>query len=112
MDLNEKPRYSHDCLECVFLGQFHHYDLYYCPTKGPTIICRYGSDGPAYESGIDFALNNGAPAQFREAMIRALATDKGLDLFNHVIRCHVQEFPHRVTNLYELMQLAAARRKA
>lgn len=46
-------RYTHDCGECEFLGQYKEYDLYYCE-KEPTVIARYGNDGPEYMSGISF----------------------------------------------------------
>jgi len=53
------PRYAHDCHICTFLGVHENYDLYYCPQGGerPTIIARFGDDGPEYTSGMTFALN-------------------------------------------------------
>lgn len=57
--LGELPAYDHDCEKCVFLG--HHtrhreavHDLYFCE-KGPTVVARYGDEGPSYISGISFA---------------------------------------------------------
>lgn len=58
----EEPRYVHDCDKCVFLGQYrctqtkhearyHNYDLYVC---GDNVVARYGNEGPAYSSGIEF----------------------------------------------------------
>lgn len=44
--------YEHDCTDCVFLGRFAEHDLYWCSQGGfmPTIIARYGDDGPEYAS--------------------------------------------------------------
>jgi len=55
-----KAKYKHDCKECKFLGQYEFkseiYDLYFCEQDGlPTIIARYGDDGPEYISGLSFA---------------------------------------------------------
>jgi hypothetical protein len=58
----EFRRFIHDCESCVFLGVFvpptgdefsanrASYDLYFCGYAGnvPTVIARYGDDGPAY----------------------------------------------------------------
>lgn len=51
----ETPRYEHDCKNCVFLGWYDNYDLYYCPTvKGGkdayTVLARFG-EGNDYHSG-------------------------------------------------------------
>lgn len=49
-------RYQHDCNHCVPLGQYQENDLYYCDQHGmPTVIARYGNDGPDYTSGMGFA---------------------------------------------------------
>ena len=47
----------HDCEKCTYLGQTTYsdklYDLYVCEEEGslgPTLIARYGSDGPEYTS--------------------------------------------------------------
>lgn len=48
----EEARYLHDCEECVFLGTYNQYDLYFCGAN-PTVIARYGTDGD-YLSGLHF----------------------------------------------------------
>jgi hypothetical protein len=50
----DKPRYQHDCTACTYLGQYKEFDLYFCPQGGniPTVIARYGNDGPEYQSGL------------------------------------------------------------
>ena len=62
MTEEEKPKYKHDCDNCVFLGshiendQYH--DLYVCPIedkKISTVVARYSDYGPYYFSGIYFA---------------------------------------------------------
>lgn len=60
------PVYEHDCKKCEFLGVFSsevegHYDLYFCPNE-PTVIARYGSDGPEYASGLTAARAGSHPA--------------------------------------------------
>ena len=55
-----EPIFSHDCDCCTFLGTFKNHDLYHCFQGGirPTVIARYGNDGPDYTSGIVFASVN------------------------------------------------------
>lgn len=56
----ETPMFEHDCESCIFLGGGSvngspevWYDYYYCERGGrPTVIARYGNDGPDYLSGI------------------------------------------------------------
>ena len=53
--MKELPRYKHDCEDCIFLGHFEEYDLYYCPDDNPvltTVIARYGDIGDQYMSGL------------------------------------------------------------
>lgn len=55
--------WTHDCERCVALGPYYGslgsaFDLYWCPTGGlgkPTVVARYGSDGPEYTSGLELA---------------------------------------------------------
>jgi hypothetical protein len=62
-----KPKFEHDCDDCVFLGHYLENDLYYCP-KEPTILARYGADGPEYTSGLTFAEHDPRMAEaFRRA---------------------------------------------
>jgi hypothetical protein len=57
MEVSQMKRFIHDCENCLFVGQFQEYDLYFCDQGGfsPTVIARYGSDGPEYTSGINFS---------------------------------------------------------
>lgn len=50
----EAPMWEHDCGDCIFLGTHHQHDLYYCQghARFPTLVARYGSDGPQYKSGV------------------------------------------------------------
>jgi len=49
-----KPRFTHDCDSCRFLGIVDindgRHDIYVCETSllGPTLIARFGNDGPEY----------------------------------------------------------------
>lgn len=62
MTMKMSPKYTHDCDKCVFLGTFNgegfkeeEQDLYFCSEIYPTVITRYGNDGPEYTSGLHFA---------------------------------------------------------
>ena len=69
------PRYVHDYDYCTNLGHFEEYDLYFCLEPGcyPTLIARYGNDGPEYLSA---RLNHEYLPVFSEA--RQRAKNKGL----------------------------------
>jgi hypothetical protein len=74
MPFPQIPRYTHTCPDCTFLGQHKDYDLYYCPQGGmDTVIARFGGDGSAYASGLNFA---DAVPELAEA--KRLATELGL----------------------------------
>ena len=50
-----QPQFTHDCESCTFLGRYDSdrpADLYVCLTSmgGPSLIARYGSEGPDYGS--------------------------------------------------------------
>ncbi len=66
-------RYQHDCTACVYLGHFEEYDLYVCPQGGiPTVIARFSSEGPDYQSGLD-AGKSGLLPFLAEAYSRAVS---------------------------------------
>lgn len=71
----EKPLFRHDCDKCTFLGRHAGHDLYFCPQGGlvPTVIARFGDDGPDYVSGLPLA---DAIPEIAEAKRRA--KEKGL----------------------------------
>jgi hypothetical protein len=49
-------RYQHDCEQCVPLGEYNEFDLYFCPQGGmPTVVARYGNAGKDYNSGLELA---------------------------------------------------------
>lgn len=54
---NQKMRYTHNCTNCIPLGQTNTHDLYYCGGAGatPTVVARYGDYDSEYTSGICFA---------------------------------------------------------
>lgn len=70
------PQWEHDCDCSVFLGRHGEQDLYWCWQDGdPTLIVRYSSYGPNYDSAPKRVIDN-YPQQFaqhREAMRRAAA---------------------------------------
>ena len=65
-------RYKHDCDRCIYLGRWEEYDLYFCAYDllGPTVIARFGSDGPDYASGLRVA---SMIPELAEARTRAIA---------------------------------------
>lgn len=55
----QPPLFQHDCELCTYLGRYHDperdedSDLYvHTAGSTPTVISRYGSDGPEYSSGL------------------------------------------------------------
>lgn len=54
--------HKHDCADCILLGGTADvgrvYDLYFHPGDDPTVVARYGSDGPDYYSGLRSAGNS------------------------------------------------------
>jgi hypothetical protein len=49
--MTAKPRYTHDCDVCIFVGHFERYDVHYCPRcDGGSLIMRFSNDGPEYAS--------------------------------------------------------------
>jgi hypothetical protein len=57
---NNRTIYRHDCNRCRYLGAFRAHDLYYCTAQEkhlgmPTVIARFGNDGPDYVSGLAIA---------------------------------------------------------
>lgn len=90
------PYHTHDCEHCVYLGSVSAsrngmgrtaffpgvvhdaVDLYFCPQSGlvPTVIARFGSDGPDYYSGIptrpDHATNPFLCIAFTRAVLAGL----------------------------------------
>jgi hypothetical protein len=59
--LEEKPRFSHDCDRCIFLGRYdkgEKVDLYFCSqstlagSKWPTVIARFSNKSSDYVSGL------------------------------------------------------------
>lgn len=74
-----EARFRHDCHACVFLGNLDGRDVYACPQAGfPTIVARYGNDGPEYASGahlVDELLTG--PTRARALGARALELMNG-----------------------------------
>lgn len=51
----ESPaKFTHDCTECNYLGRHLGNDLYHCLQGGnlPTVLARFGNEGPDYTSGL------------------------------------------------------------
>ncbi|MGA0398016.1 MAG: hypothetical protein ACO3O3_12715 [Ilumatobacteraceae bacterium] len=46
------PKYTHDCDNCRFCGEYDGRDLWVCESGHEirTVILRHGDDGPAYNS--------------------------------------------------------------
>ena len=58
LEINMTKQFEHDCEGCTFLGQYKKWDLYHCMDFGtiPTLIARWGDEGPENTSGEDFSL--------------------------------------------------------
>jgi len=77
-------RYMHACRDCLWLGAFDRFDLYWCPQLGftgspmPTLIARYGN-GPSEYLTYNYRLVGSDPrhAVFAEAL--RLARIAGLE---------------------------------
>ena len=72
------PRYTHDCDKCEYLGgmefEGEYHDLYCCPQgERPTVIARWGDDGPEYRSGIEFAIDYALGARPKDSPAALLA---------------------------------------
>ena len=71
----QKPKYTHDCDACIFLGRYKKLDLYAC--KGGslgsfTLLGRYGDDGPEYSSYSAFGADVELIKKFSDWYIVAL----------------------------------------
>lgn len=60
-----EPTFTHDCGNCTFIGVINGkdgrtLDAYCCEQGGfmPTIVLRFGDDGPDYVSGQDLRFDN------------------------------------------------------
>jgi hypothetical protein len=49
-----RPTHTHDCRSCIFIASIYmgseNYDAYVCVGRDPSVILRYGSEGPDYWS--------------------------------------------------------------
>jgi hypothetical protein len=73
MDVCQKPRFRHSCENCVTLGQFNEFDLYFCaqaPHCRPTVVARFGNADAEYASGL---LSAAELPELGEARRRAIA---------------------------------------
>jgi len=69
-------QHIHDCDDCIFLGVFVEYDLYFHKTDvETTVLARRSSNGPDYLSGLEFARRGIHPP-----LVEALARAKTLGL--------------------------------
>jgi hypothetical protein len=81
----ETPQHQHDCSDCIFLGRYGEEDLYiHLSEVENTVIARFGSDGPAYSSGLCFSY--GQTPRLTEARHRA--EKLGLHQYNAMHAMH------------------------
>ena len=95
-------RFEHDCDQCIPLGEFEEYDLYYCPGE-PTVIARYDNDGGDYGSGLTFAFCCSEKECYKEAIRRAC---KMSPEYRRQIDEHMRkfDFPERYEKFLKLME--------
>ena len=79
------PRYTHDCTDCIYMGRLWHLDLYFHPGDGAhptdlTVVARFGSDGPDYESGIG-SQSMGVYVAVQRAVERGYLPASALELY-------------------------------
>lgn len=74
------PVFTHDCESCRFLGHYDGNDLYYCHPKTqllPTVVARFGDDGPEYTSAVPvLQLHPSLAEAARLARSQGLLTDE------------------------------------
>jgi len=68
-----KPRFKHDCDNCIFLGQYKRFDLYVHAEEPKTVIARRSSNPEDYKSGIEFiSMDPALGTAYRRAKTRRL----------------------------------------
>jgi len=67
-----KPQFEHDCPTCVLLGQSATHDFYYHAEGMKTVLARFGSEGPDYESGLPIARSIRGNLDFYAPLAQAL----------------------------------------
>lgn len=95
------PKYTHDCDKCQFLGIAHDHDLYVCgarviPGMGPSVIARFGNEGPEYLS-VPWKILEEAP-EFPSPAIRE-AANAVAGVLTDTIRVRSEEFRPFLRNL-------------
>ena len=113
MTLEETPEYKHDCdKSCVFLGRFksrrylsdklYSCDLYLCcyvpKPPEPTVIARWGNDGPEYSSTLLSVYSFDKPGYmfshpwFSEAIKRAIKRELFSDEWIEKLKGKVEDY--------------------
>lgn len=93
----EKPRYTHDCTGCIFLGLWANFDLYYCKGSSPirtTVIARYGDKGPEYASGLEVARTGKMPelaAALKRAIGRGFVAGRASDFYEQSLHLYIDK---------------------
>jgi hypothetical protein len=78
----KNPKFLHDYACCTFLGHENDHDLYFCEQGTiPTVIARYGSEGPEYQSGLRGAQNLLMAGHCNHALVRALLLAEAQGLY-------------------------------
>lgn len=66
------PQFTHDCDDCIFLGNFNGKDLYVHVKDPQTIIARNGNEPEEYKSGLGLC---SIDPELKEAGVRAVKLD-------------------------------------
>lgn len=71
-----QPVFEHDCDDCTFIGHVLGHDLWICPQGGvmPTLLARWGNDGPEYQTMAPDIVLGGADQLHISASRAALGT--------------------------------------
>ena len=80
-----KSRFQHDCDKCLFLGQDKEHDFYFCDSRLPTVIARYGNDDSEYASGLESALVREKEGDKEYPLVKALKLARARNLIPEII---------------------------
>jgi hypothetical protein len=66
----KRPRYKHDCDNCIYVGRIDEYDIYYC-SHSTSVVARYSDEGPDYTS----LMYDGIKIQHKDSVWQYLTKD-------------------------------------
>lgn len=116
----DKPRYTHDCYVCSFLGQYKEYDLYFCSRMSlidTTVIARFSNEEGDYASGLTFGVTGGNigdntnVSKLKVALYRALLFPEFKQRIIEYFETYEKDFPERRKRFKELLLISGTNPK-